>query len=104
MGRMTVNTNLAMNSILPSVLVSVSTRFSYSAAIRYRTTQNDRRFGFDVPNTGGEWLEFVPAVGYAITDKFNIGVSGRIPIARNLNGTLQFTTSYAYALSLSYAF
>lgn len=83
---------------------SVGTRFSYSAAIRYRTTQNDRRFGFDVPNTGGEWVEFVPAVGYAITDKFNIGVSGRIPIARDLNGTLQFTTSYAYALSLSYAF
>ena len=83
---------------------SIGTRFSYSAAFRYRTTRPDRRFGFDIPNTGGEWVEFIPAVGYAFTDRFSLGLSGRIPVARHLNGALQFTTSYAYALSLSYAF
>jgi hypothetical protein len=83
---------------------SIGTRFSYSAAFRYRTTQPDRRFDFEIPNTGGEWFDFVPAVQYAITDKLNIGLSGRIPVARNLNGALQFTTSYAYSLSVSYGF
>jgi hypothetical protein len=83
---------------------SIGTKFSYSAAFRYRTTRPDRRFNFEIPNTGGEWFDFVPAVQYAITDKLNIGLSGRIPVARNLNGALQFTTSYAYSLSVSYGF
>ena len=83
---------------------SIGTRFSYSAAIRYRSTKADQRFGFNIPNTGGKWVDFVPAISYAITDKFRLGVSGRIPVARNLNGVLQFTTSYAYAVSASYAF
>ena len=83
---------------------SIGTRFSYSAALRYRSTKPDRRLGFEIPNTGGKWVDFIPAVSYAITDKFRLGLSGRIPVARNLNGVLQFTTSYAYAFSASYAF
>jgi len=83
---------------------SIGTRFSYSAALRYRTTRPDRRFGFEIPNTGGEWLDFVPAVSFSITDDFSFGLAGRIPAWRNLNGALQFTTSYAYSASLTYAF
>jgi len=83
---------------------SLGSRFGYSAVLRYRTTRSDRRFGFEIPNTGGEWLDFVPAVQYAITDNLSAGLSGRIPVARNLNGVLQFTTSYSYAFSLAYGF
>jgi hypothetical protein len=83
---------------------NIGTKFSYSAALRYRTTRADTRFGFEIPNTGGQWLDFVPGVQYAITDKFNIGLSGRIPVARKLNGVLQFTTSYSYTFSVSYGF
>ena len=83
---------------------SIGTKFGYSAALRYRTTRADRRFDFIIPNTGGQWLDFVPAVQYAFTDRLNLGLSGRIPLARKLNGVLQFTTSYAYTLSLSYGF
>jgi len=83
---------------------SIGTRFGYSAALRYRTTKADKRSGALIPNTGGEWLDFVPAVQYAINDQFNIALSGRIPVARKLDGVLQFTTSYSYALSLSYGF
>lgn len=83
---------------------SIGTRFGYSAALRYRTTKADSRFGFTIPNTGGKWLDFVPAVQFAITDKLKLGLSGRIPVARDLNGVLQFTTSYSYALALSYGF
>jgi hypothetical protein len=83
---------------------SMGSRFGYSAALRYRTTRADRRFGFAIPNTGGEWLDFLPAVQYAVTDNLNIGLSGRIPVTRKLDGVLQFTTSYSYALSVTYGF
>ena len=83
---------------------SIGSKFGYSAALRYRSTLADRRFGFEIPNTGGEWLDFLPAVQYSITEKFGVALSGRIPVARDLNGVLQFTTSYSYALSLTYAF
>ena len=83
---------------------SIGTRFGYSAALRYRTTQADSRFDFDIPNTGGQWLDFVPAIQYSVNDRLNIGLSGRIPVARDLKGTLQFTTSYSMSLSLTYAF
>lgn len=82
---------------------NIGTRFSYSASFRYRNTTADQRNGFDIPNTGGEWLDFVPALQYSLTDKLNFGLSGRVPVARDLNGAIQFTTSYSYALSLTYA-
>ena len=81
---------------------TTGTRFSYSAALRYRTTKADQRFGFDIPNTGGEWLDFVPAFDFAITNRLHLGLSGRIPVARKLNGTLQFTSSYSYRISVTY--
>lgn len=83
---------------------SIATRFGYSASLRYRATRGDQRAGFTIPNTGGEWLDFVPAIQYAVTDSLNVGLSGRIPVVRHLNGALQFTTSYSYALSLTYGF
>jgi hypothetical protein len=83
---------------------SIGTRFGYSAALRYRTTRADSRFGFGIPNTGGQWLDFVPAVQFSIGDRLKLGLSGRIPVARDLKGALQFTTSYSLALSLTYAF
>jgi len=83
---------------------TIGTRFGYSAALRYRSTLADRRFGFEIPNTGGQWLDFIPAVQYTITDRLSAGLSGRIPVVRELNGVLQFTTSYSYALSLTYGF
>ena len=83
---------------------SIGTKFGYSAALRYRRTQADTRFDFSIPNTGGQWLDFVPAVQYSVTDHLNIGLSGRIPVARKLDGVLQFTTSYSIALAVSYGF
>ena len=83
---------------------SIGTKFGYSAGLRYRTTRADRRFGFNIPNTGGQWLDFVPGISYAFTDRLNLGLSGRIPVWRKLDGVLQFTTSYAYSFSVSYGF
>jgi len=83
---------------------NIGTKFGYSAGLRYRTTRADRRFGFDIPNTGGQWLDFIPGISYAVTNHLNLGLSGRIPVWRKLDGVLQFTTSYAYSFSLSYGF
>ncbi len=83
---------------------NANTWFSWSAGLRYRIAQADQRAGFDIPNTGGEWLDFTPAVQFGITDNFSLALSGRYPLWRDLNGALQFTTSYSYALSLSYGF
>ena len=83
---------------------NIGAKFGYSAGLRYRSARADTRLGFEIPNTGGKWLDFIPAVQYAITDSLNVGLSGRIPVARHLNGVLQFTTSYSYALSLTYGF
>lgn len=83
---------------------NLNTRFAYSGALRYRSAQSDRRSGFAIPNTGGQWLDFVPALQYSINDRLRMSVFGRLPVARELNGSLQFSTSYSYGLSLSYGF
>ena len=79
-------------------------RFSYTAALRYRHADPDERRGFSIPNTGGEWLDFVPALRYSFTDSLSATLSGRIPVDRDLNGALQFTTSHSYALTVTYGF
>ena len=93
--------------------------FNQAATLLFHTSanytyngENDRkyRFGHDfyvsaeIPNTGGEWLDIIPAIQFGITDRFSAALSGRYPLWRDLNGTLQFTTSYSYALSLTYGF
>jgi len=83
---------------------SIGTKFSYAAMVRYRKAKNDSRLGFTIFNSGGKWLDFVPSVQYFVSDNLAVGLSGRVPISRDLNGTLQFTTSYSYALSLTYGF
>jgi len=82
---------------------SIGTRFGYSAGLRYRTTDADERNSFEIPNSGGEWLDFVPAIQYGVTDDLTISLSGRVPVARDLEGALQFSTSYSYAFSMTYA-
>lgn len=83
---------------------SIRTRYGYSLGLRYRSTTADSRHGFDIPNTGGKWLDFIPAIQYSISNDLNLSLSGRIPVARDLDGVLQFSTSYSYALSLTYGF
>lgn len=83
---------------------SIGTKFGYSAAFRYRSTRRDRRLGFQIPNTGGKWLDFVPAVQYAVSDNLTLGLNGRIPVARDLNDALQFTTSYSFGVFATYGF
>jgi hypothetical protein len=77
-------------------------RWGFSGDLRYRTTDRDERNSTEIPNTGGQWLDLVPAVQYHFNDNLAAKVSARIPVWRDLNDALQFTTSYAYSVSISY--
>ncbi len=70
----------------------------------YRHAQRDKRNSVDIPNTGGQWLDVIPAVQYHVTDSLALKASAKIPVARDLNDSLQFTTKYAIRLSLLYLF
>lgn len=78
--------------------------WGFIAQLRYRTTEADERNGDPIPNTGGEWVDFIPSVQYRINDKSGVNLGARIPLYRNLDGALQFTTSSAVTLGYSYAF
>ena len=80
----------------------LESRWGFNGSLKYRKTERDQRNSVDIPNTGGEWLDFVPAVQYHFTDNLAARLSGRIPVWRDLNDQLQFTTSYAYSLAVSY--
>ena len=70
----------------------------------FRHAERDRRAGVDIPNTGGQWLDLVPAVQYHINEMVAFRVSGKIPLWRDLNDELQFTTKYSVRLTLSWLF
>ena len=80
------------------------TPWGFSAQLNYRNSQRDERDGGEIPNTGGEWLYLEPSVQYHITENLAARLAGRIPVWRDLNDTLQFTTSYAVTASMSYVF
>lgn len=77
-------------------------KWRFAGTMRYRTADRDQRNSSEIPNTGGDWLDFVPTVQYQFTDQLAGKVSARIPVWRDLNDALQFTTRYAVSLSVSY--
>lgn len=80
------------------------TPWGFNAELLYRSTERDKRAGVTIPNTGGEWLDIVPAVQYHITEKMALRASAKFPLTRDLNDQLQFTTKYAFRLTFSYIF
>jgi hypothetical protein len=78
--------------------------WGFNAELVYRHTIRDERAGTEIPNTGGEWLDFIPAAQYHLNEKMALRISGKIPLARDLNDALQFTTKYAARLTLTYVF
>ena len=81
-----------------------NTPWGFNLEVLYRHSDRDQRASADIPNTGGRWLDIIPAVQYHINESLALRVSGKIPLTRNLNDQLQFTTKYAFRISLSYVF
>ncbi len=80
------------------------TPWGFNLELLYRNAARDQRDSVDIPNTGGEWLDVIPAVQYHISEKLAIRAAAKIPLKRDLNDQLQFTTKYALRLSMSYVF
>ena len=80
------------------------TSWGFSLELIHRHASRDERNSVEIPNTGGKWLDVAPAVQYHLSEALAIKVSGRIPLSRDLNDSLQFSTKYAYGLSLLYLF
>jgi hypothetical protein len=80
------------------------TPWGFNLELLYRNTDRDRRSSVEIPNTGGTWLDIAPAVQYHVTESVALKLAAKIPVSRNLNDELQFTTKYAFRLSLSYVF
>jgi len=78
------------------------TFFDFTLMLRFRNTTPDKFDGGQLPNTGGNWLYFVPGVNGKISDNFTARLSGQIPLYRNLNGT-QLTTTYSASIGLFYS-
>jgi len=80
------------------------TPWGFNLELSYRDADRDQRDSVEIPNTGGKWLDVIPAIQYHITENFALKAAAKIPVSRNLNDELQFTTKYAFRLSLSYVF
>ena len=78
--------------------------WGFNLELLFRHAERDQRAGVDIPNTGGEWLDLVPAVQYHINDSVALRASGKIPLWRDLNDQLQFTTKYSVRLTISWLF
>jgi hypothetical protein len=80
------------------------TPWGFNIELLYRTAERDQRDSTTIPNTGGDWLDVIPSVQYHVTESLALKASAKIPLHRDLHDQLQFTTKYAYRLSLSYVF
>ncbi len=74
-----------------------------SLQFRFRHTKKDQIEDFFNDNTGGSWLYLVPGWNYNINPNVSLGVSGEIPLYRNLNG-LQITTTYRLIFTIGFQF
>lgn len=89
-------------NLATGVSLTSSSGWNGTLAMSYRIAQPHKRFGSEIPNTGGKWLDFAPSLQYSIFPSTRIGASASIPLSRDLNGSLQFSTKRSLSLSMSY--
>lgn len=64
-----------------------------SISFKYRDAAQDRIGGFDVENTGGDWVWIVPDFSINITPSMVFSTRAELPIYSNVDGT-QLTPTY----------
>jgi hypothetical protein len=80
------------------------TPWGFNGELFYRHTKRDERIGVAIPNTGGEWLDFVASAQYHLNEKTALRLTAKLPVSRDLNDALQFTTRFATRLTFTYVF
>ncbi|MCW9000415.1 MAG: transporter [Kangiellaceae bacterium] len=89
-------------SIASGVSYSSDANWSARLALTWRKADAHTRASSTLPNTGGEWIDFSPSFSYALNEKHSLGGSVRIPLSRDLEGELQFTTKQLFSVYYAY--
>jgi len=74
-----------------------------SLSFRVRLAERDETNGFEMDNTGGSWLFWVPGISMAITPTISWQATGDIPLYSNISGT-QLTPSFRLNTGLIFQF
>ncbi len=64
-----------------------------SISFKYRNTIQDKVGGFNLDNTGGDWISIIPNFAINLTPKIVFSVKAELPIYNNVDGT-QLTPTY----------
>ena len=72
-----------------------------SLSLKYRHAQQDKIGGFDLDNTGGEWVFFIPNFSLNISSDFAMSVKAELPIYSYVDGT-QLTPTYRITAGVLY--
>ncbi len=62
--------------------------WGFNLEVLFSHSERDRRASVDIPNTGGKWLDFIPAVQYHLNESLAVRASAKIPLSRDLNDQL----------------
>ena len=89
----------------------VSGGFSYAsdyglalqAGIDIRQADAHTRFGGELPNTGGNWVNANVSIQYSLTPSFAVNIGAVEPLYRDLDGSLQFTTRRQFSVGIVYS-
>ncbi len=76
-------------------------RWGFSGVLMYRDADRDERAGTEIPNTGGKWLDVGISAQYHVSESLALRATAKIPLERDLNDALQFTTSHALSISVA---
>ncbi|GAA3601590.1 hypothetical protein GCM10022396_18770 [Flavivirga amylovorans] len=64
-----------------------------SLSFKYRNAGQDKIDGFDLDNTGGDWISVIPNFSINLTPNMTFSTKAEIPIYNNVDGT-QLTPTY----------
>lgn len=77
----------------------LKTLINPSISFKYRDAQLDQIGGFDLDNTGGNWVSVIPNFSINITPNLAFSTKAELPIYNNVDGT-QLTPTYRITTGL----
>ena len=84
---------------LSDQFILFKTLLSPSLSFKYRDAQLDQIGGFNLDNTGGNWVSVIPNFSIDITPKITFSTKAELPLYNNVDGT-QLTPTYRITTGL----
>lgn len=72
-----------------------------SISFKYRNASRDQIGGFNIENTGGDWVSIIPDFSINITPNIAYSIKAELPIYSNVRGT-QLTPTYRLTTGILY--